>query len=122
MSKPFEPTIHIFGISKLDQLLRGNSFAYIDVIDNLGLEYQDIFEACGVRIRPGAVLTCKEFTTGKDKIAIVFARSRCNFDSIRKAVGRISEEVRATDEKLFDLYIRAHNEGFFTELADIPNL
>lgn len=122
MSKPFEPTIHIFGISKLDQLLRGKSFAYIDVIDNLGLEYQDIFEACGVIIHTGAVLTCKEFITGKDKIAIVFARSRCSLDSIRKAVGRISEEVRATDEKLFDLYIRAHNEGFFTELADIPNL
>ena len=118
----FEPSIIIFETNKFDKFLKGNSFAYIDIIDAWGPMHPYVFDCCNVKIRTGVVHTSKEFTLGEYKVAIVFARTKNSFDDIRKALRMISTEISETNSELFELYKRAHKEGLFTELSDVPQL
>jgi len=118
----FKPRIHVFQTTRLDKLMRGSSFAFIDLVDNLGIAHQYIFEERGVKIKLGAILTSKDFSASGSKVAIVFARTRSDLNDVRKAVGFIASEIYQSDGNLFELYVRAHSEGFFPELSGAPSL
>lgn len=113
----FEPSILVFENDPLDKLLRGISFAYIDIVDASGVAmHLPAFEYYGAKVKPKTVMTNPDFIYENCKVAIVFARTRSNINTLRKAIKEVYKQVCSNETELVDLYVRAHEEGFFTEL------
>lgn len=107
----FETRVHFFETDPLSKFFNGRSFAYIDVIDEMGLLHPGILDKTGAKLKLKKVLTNPDYVLGGFKIAIVFARARCSTTEIRKGVESIATDLSASDDELYDLYKRAHAEG-----------
>ena len=112
----FEPSIVVFDNDPLDKLLRGTCFAYVDIIDTLGVMHLPVFDYYGAKIKIKTIMTNRDFTHNNRQVAIVLARTRNDISTIRKAVKEVYKQVCTSEAELVDLYVRAHEEGFFTEL------
>lgn len=113
----FEPSVLVFENDPLDKLLRGTSFAYIDIVDTAGVVmHLPAFEYYGAKIKPKTVMTNPNFIYEDRKVAIVFARTRSDINTLRKAIKEVFKQVCSNETELVELYMRAHEEGFFTEL------
>jgi hypothetical protein len=112
----FEPSIVVFDSGPLDKFLRGTCFAYVDIIDTLGVMHLPVFDYYGARIKVKTILTNRDFSHKNRQVAIVFARTRNDTRTIRKAVKEVYKQVCTSEAELIDLYVRAHDEGFFADL------
>ncbi len=112
----FKPAIMVFEVDPIDKWLRGQSFAYIDVVDTLGVMHLPAFDYYGVKLKIKTIMTNKEFSHKGRNVAIIFARSKSDIGQIRKAVKETYKQICSDDPELVELYVRAHEEGFFTEL------
>lgn len=117
----FVPTVHEFKVDKLDELLRGHLYAYIDLVDDTGIVHPQFFDYCGgIKFKLKTVFTNREYIIKSFRVAVIFIRSRNKIDDIQKVAEKISETIAATDKDIFDLYVRAHEEGIFAELPELP--
>lgn len=107
----FETRVHFFETDPISRLLSGRSFAYIDVIDDMGLLHPGILDKAGAKLKLKKVLTNPDYVLGNFRIAVVFARAKCSATEIRKGIESIAADLSASDDELYDLYKRAHAEG-----------
>lgn len=112
----FEPSIMVFEIDPIDKWLRGNSFAFIDIVDTLGVMHMPIFDQYGIKLKIKTIMTNREFTHNNRQVTIIFARSKSDIKTVRKAVKDIYKAICSEERELIDLYQRAHEEGFFADL------
>ena len=113
----FEPRVKVFEVDRFDKWLRGTPFAYIDIVDEMGVMHLSAFDSHDIRLKLKTILTNRDFTYKNSQVAVIFARSKSDIKDIRKVVKEVYEQIRESfPPELIELYERAHEEGFFVDL------
>ena len=100
----FNPIVRQLEEGRLARFLRGNAYAYVDIIDSLGIMHQYVFEGLGLDAKIDNTYTDENLRLGSYRVAIIFIHSRSKLEEIEKATKIIASEIAEIGDSTFELY------------------